>query len=232
MKEILMGGGAKMANNQSLQILRGSGHSSSTVLLDGQPYYDKKNNLLFVGDGRRTIAELLPVNTLYLHAISFGDIKYSKTGTGYGDIPEGTLKYFSFCIINNSSTIITNVNELIEQFEKMLTNSAKIYHQDYTQWRVVISLLGGSGTFAITGDSTSSNYPVIGGDVQIVSEDKIYDDNNPLVFKELDASILTNLGGGYGNNKLPKNMSYGINFSKDKLLELNPFIYDTVVPLL
>ena len=75
MKEILMGGGAKMANNQSLQILRGSGHSSSTVLLDGQPYYDKENRYLYIGNGRTALSGLSPVTTndiagsryVYLH---------------------------------------------------------------------------------------------------------------------------------------------------------------------
>ena len=38
-----------MANNKSLQILRGNGHSSTNVPLQGQPYYDITDNLLFMG---------------------------------------------------------------------------------------------------------------------------------------------------------------------------------------
>lgn len=47
-----------MANNKSLQLLRGSGVSKSEVLLDGQPYWDKINKRLYVGDGSTALSLL------------------------------------------------------------------------------------------------------------------------------------------------------------------------------
>ena len=47
-----------MANNKSLQLLRGSGVSKSEVLLDGQPYWDKINKRLYVGDGSTALSSL------------------------------------------------------------------------------------------------------------------------------------------------------------------------------
>ncbi len=43
-----------MAGNNSIQILRGSGHSSSAQLLPGQPYYDYFNNQLYIGGSVNT----------------------------------------------------------------------------------------------------------------------------------------------------------------------------------
>lgn len=47
-----------MAGNNSIQILRGSGHSSSAQLLPGQPYYDYFNNQLYIGGSVNT-----PINS-------------------------------------------------------------------------------------------------------------------------------------------------------------------------
>ena len=44
-----------MAGNNSIQILRGSGHSSSAQLLPGQPYYDYINNQLYIGGSNGTV---------------------------------------------------------------------------------------------------------------------------------------------------------------------------------
>lgn len=43
-----------MAGNNSIQFLRGSGHSSSAQLLPGQPYYDYSNNQLYIGGSNGT----------------------------------------------------------------------------------------------------------------------------------------------------------------------------------
>ena len=49
-------------NNKSIQILRGATTydplTSEEVLLDGQPFYSKKTNKLYVGDGTKKISEL------------------------------------------------------------------------------------------------------------------------------------------------------------------------------
>ena len=57
-----------MANNKSIQILRGNGHDQDTVLLNGQLYYDQTYNLLFCGQGGYNIKTLKPVNNLYIHS--------------------------------------------------------------------------------------------------------------------------------------------------------------------
>ena len=49
----------------SIQILRGNGYTGNkgnTVLAPGQPYYDKANNLLFIGDDKGTkLSDLAPI---------------------------------------------------------------------------------------------------------------------------------------------------------------------------
>lgn len=55
-----------MANNKSIQLLRGSDtHTNTSIssqeILDGQPLYDKSNGFLYMGTGT-TIADSLPVN--------------------------------------------------------------------------------------------------------------------------------------------------------------------------
>ncbi len=47
-----------MAGNNSIQFLRGSGHSSSAQLLPGQPYFDMQSNQLFIGGPTNT-----PINS-------------------------------------------------------------------------------------------------------------------------------------------------------------------------
>ena len=54
-----------MANNQSLQILRGTRsaiNSQTTKLLDGQLLYDKTNNQLFIGDTSASSFDLASMN--------------------------------------------------------------------------------------------------------------------------------------------------------------------------
>ena len=43
-----------MAGNNSIQFLRGNGHSSSAQLLPGQPYFDMQSNQLFIGGPTNT----------------------------------------------------------------------------------------------------------------------------------------------------------------------------------
>lgn len=54
-----------MANNGAIQFLRGSGHNKTDVLKDGQPYFDRNNNLLYVGLGTGGLNTLTPVNAFY-----------------------------------------------------------------------------------------------------------------------------------------------------------------------
>ena len=54
-----------MANNKSLQILRGTRsaiNSQTTKLLDGQLLHDKTNNQLFIGDTSASEFELTSMN--------------------------------------------------------------------------------------------------------------------------------------------------------------------------
>ena len=50
-----------MPNNKSIQVLRGSGSDKTEVLLDGQPYFDKTANKLYIGDGVTAISNLKPL---------------------------------------------------------------------------------------------------------------------------------------------------------------------------
>ncbi len=56
-----------MANNKSIQLLRGNGLSSNQVLLTGQPYYDMENNNLYIGNTNN--AAINAVDSI--HSISF-----------------------------------------------------------------------------------------------------------------------------------------------------------------
>ena len=63
-----------MANNKSIQILRGDANAIANnpelVLLDGQPLYDKDNHNLYIGDGTTTLANLNTVNYIKTDIIS------------------------------------------------------------------------------------------------------------------------------------------------------------------
>lgn len=56
-----------MAGNNSLQILRGDAsgvaNNSNAILLDGQPFYNKTDNTIVVGDGKTKLPDLEPLNS-------------------------------------------------------------------------------------------------------------------------------------------------------------------------
>lgn len=56
-----------MAGNNSLQILRGDAsgvaNNSNAVLLDGQPFYNKTDNTIVVGNGETKLPDLEPLNS-------------------------------------------------------------------------------------------------------------------------------------------------------------------------
>lgn len=56
-----------MAGNNSLQILRGDAsgvaNNSNAILLDGQPFYNKTDNTIVVGDGETKLPDLEPLNS-------------------------------------------------------------------------------------------------------------------------------------------------------------------------
>lgn len=56
-----------MAGNNSLQILRGDAsgvaNNSDAILLDGQPFYNKTDNTIVVGDGETKLPDLEPLNS-------------------------------------------------------------------------------------------------------------------------------------------------------------------------
>lgn len=56
-----------MAGNNSLQILRGDAsgvaNNSNATLLDGQPFYNKTDNTIVVGDGQTELPDLEPLNS-------------------------------------------------------------------------------------------------------------------------------------------------------------------------
>lgn len=52
-----------MAGNNAIQFLRGSGSNKSDILQDGQPYFDKTNNLLFIGKDNKKLSELSPISS-------------------------------------------------------------------------------------------------------------------------------------------------------------------------
>lgn len=63
-----------MANNESIQILRGETTfdplTSDVVLKDGQPFYSKKYGSLYIGDGVTKLKELTPMNYLTSNVFS------------------------------------------------------------------------------------------------------------------------------------------------------------------
>ena len=59
-----------MANNQSIQFLRGTAArkaavGSSTVLLAGQPFFETDTNRLYIGDGSKTLSTLSAISAYY-----------------------------------------------------------------------------------------------------------------------------------------------------------------------
>ena len=73
-----------MANNKSIQILRGNAsaiaNNADLVLLDGQPLYDKDNHNLYIGDGTTTLSNLNTVNYIKTNR-SMGTVAIGNNAT-------------------------------------------------------------------------------------------------------------------------------------------------------
>lgn len=97
-----------MANNKSLQFLRGKGYNSTEVLLEGQPYYDMTHNRLYVGDGKTALRSLPCV-----FKNDFIRSTYQYLGGAQGSVvdlkapPWGATKsnYFMIDVKNSSGSI-------------------------------------------------------------------------------------------------------------------------------
>lgn len=79
-----------MAGNNSIQVLRGSQTfdptTSDEILLDGQPFYSKKNNRFYIGDGERKL------NSFIGTAINLPLYNFEKTREEYQlEDPSSTL---------------------------------------------------------------------------------------------------------------------------------------------
>lgn len=109
-----------MANNQSIQFLRGTAArkaevGNSTKLLAGQPFFEKDTNRLYVGDGEKNLDALAAINGSYYdtiistqaefeswytqlesgsytgHSVLIMEGSYKKKGSKPIEIPEGTF---------------------------------------------------------------------------------------------------------------------------------------------
>ena len=194
-----------MANNKSIQFLRGSGHDQSVTLEAGQPYYDKTNNLLFIGKGATTIANSNPVNTLYRHRIILDINSFVETDVAVGSpIKKGNAIHAAFDILNYSDSKINTINSLTELFKKNNTplNCISGYYD--------------SGTLINT-----ELYPVLDISWGTVGVD------TGLQFK-----VLATIGGpNSASNQFPTNAYYTITFLATRISALKPMVSDTVTPL-
>ena len=94
-----------MANNKSIQILRGDANAiannANLVLLDGQPLYDKDNHNLYIGDGTTTLANLNTVNRIKTNA-SLGTVAICNKATASGT---SAIAFGYMATASNSATI-------------------------------------------------------------------------------------------------------------------------------
>ena len=80
-----------MANNKSIQILRGGPNYdpsiSTEILLDGQPFYSKKNGKFYIGDGESELKQLpgidIDLNIENEDLIPKEDVVITITSNGY-----------------------------------------------------------------------------------------------------------------------------------------------------
>lgn len=91
-----------MAGNNSIQFLRGSGHSFTDQLLPGQPYYDYFNNKLYIGGSNSTAINRAT-------AIESNKYMHSITITLGGQV----IIHVSCIIVTNSGIAIGNISGLV-----------------------------------------------------------------------------------------------------------------------
>ena len=128
-----------MANNKSIQLLRGNANAitnnADLVLLDGQPLYDKVNHNLYIGDGTTTLANLNTVNYIKTdmslgtvaicnNAIASGNYAIALGDSATASAPRATALGISTTASGNWATAIGDSAEALGDSATALGDSA------------------------------------------------------------------------------------------------------------
>lgn len=160
-----------MANNQSIQFLRGTAArkaevGNSTKLLAGQPFFEKDTNKLYVGDGEKNLDALAAINGSYYdtvisnqaefetwcnqlnagsytgHSVLFLEGTYKKQGTEPIEIPEGP-----FVICGSGKVLITANYDYSAQTPGVIRYSGTASNADHRIVNITAHVVDDAGVF-------------------------------------------------------------------------------------
>ena len=182
-----------MAGNNAIQFLRGNGHTSTQVLNDGQPYFDKSSNDLYIGQGKA----LNNTDVLFkprfdainrrLDELGFkrGTISLDDPFNEWEIIDSSLTKQGKYCILNAQIKSKKNGNSLtldsvsIQIPDEFRPKSDKV--DIFAETGELLDLSGGLISLA----NISIIYPRVRGDIPLSSSNG-YTFTHPIYFEILN----------------------------------------------
>lgn len=100
--------------SKRLQIARAQGNSSTNIPLKGEPVYDEKNDLFYIGDGAKQINQLTPYRKTNIYngtmetGSTYAELKINQPVKINYDEPIEIITYFKNDYAAGTNVLVTN----------------------------------------------------------------------------------------------------------------------------